>query len=493
MVQPGVSALGKKNRTTFLPRKSFNETFLPFSSGKEKSGALSLISMRASPFRLPLYLTAGSFVMLTALALMSGQSSPAQSSRREAARKGPRAVALLELPANGKARLVPISVMFEGKFYDAGSYKASPIPMALERDTVYEAVRTGVSQGLFTVIGAFHRGNEWVADGKWEPAGAARPRKRPPEPIAPRDDDQDKPPVLRRPGSDARPEDRSATASETPKPNPPEPPTANAPAATATAPVTTSADTEQSPPDNDRPVLRRGRPSEEQSNGTTGAPSPAHAPTPSIPAAKTSEQKPAAQMIPAISDAGGSEPRPYSYSVKPAEEQQLRKKMLALASAQIRDRAQQLASGGSEPAPSRTSSQKTKTSAARSAPPSFEDIQFRIFDLSNSNEPVLVLTTQARFARPAGARTSAGPDLQYHVTLVAREDISGELHKALSNVTDSTHLDILPRLELIDAVDADGDGRAELLFRQISDKGSAFVIYRVIGDQLWALFQGTPE
>jgi hypothetical protein len=179
--------------------------------------------------------------------------------------------------------------------------------------------------------------------------------------------------------------------------------------------------------------------------------------------------------------------------VKPAEEQPLRKKMLALASAQIRDRARQLASEGSEPAPARPSSQKTKTPAIRSAQPSFEDTQFRIFDLSTSNEPVLVLTTKARFHSAVGTKSSIGADLQYYVALVAREDISGELHKAFSNVTDSRHLDILPRLELIDAVDADGDGRGELLFRQASDKGSAFVIYRVIGDQLWALFQGTPE
>jgi hypothetical protein len=423
--------------------------------------------------------------MLAALALMSGQTSPAQSTRREAAHKGPRAVALLELPANGKARLVPISVMFDGKFYDAGSYKASPIPMALQRDTVYEAVRTGVSQGLFTVIGAFHRGSEWVADGKWEPAGAAPPKKRPPEPPAPRDDEQDKPPVLRRPGSEDRPEG----GSETPKPNQPAPPPANTSAATATAPVTTSADTEPSPPDKDRPVLRRGKPSEEQPNSTAGVPSPAHAPMPSVPAAKISEQKPGAQMIPAISDTGGSEPRPYSYTVKPAEEQQLRKKMLAMASTEISDRARQFASEGSESAPARTSSRKTKTPA----PMTFEDTQFRIFDLSNSNEPVLVLSAKARLSRPVGAKTNAGRDLQYYVTLVAREDISGELRKAFSNVTDSRHLDILPRLELIDAVDADGDGRGELLFRQMSDKGSGFVIYRVIGDQLWALFQGTPE
>jgi hypothetical protein len=77
------------------------------------------------------------------------------------------------------------------------------------------------------------------------------------------------------------------------------------------------------------------------------------------------------------------------------------------------------------------------------------------------------------------------------VTLVARDDIYGELHKAFASVADSDHLDAIPRLEFIDAVDADGDGRAELLFRQTAEAGSAFAIYRVIGNQLWPLFQGT--
>ena len=50
-------------------------------------------------------------------------------------------------------------------------------------------------------------------------------------------------------------------------------------------------------------------------------------------------------------------------------------------------------------------------------------------------------------------------------------------------------MDVLPRIELIDAVDADGDGRGELLFQQISDAGRRSSLYRVIGDQLWPLFQ----
>jgi len=45
--------------------------------------------------------------------------------------------------------------------------------------------------------------------------------------------------------------------------------------------------------------------------------------------------------------------------------------------------------------------------------------------------------------------------------------------------------------DLIDAVDVDGDGRAELLFHEVSDTGSAFVVYRVIGNQLYPLFQGS--
>jgi hypothetical protein len=121
----------------------------------------------------------------------------------------------------------------------------------------------------------------------------------------------------------------------------------------------------------------------------------------------------------------------------------------------------------------------------------FKDVQLRVFDLSNSNEPVLVLMANAQI--PKSAKQNAGSEVQYMVTLVAREDIYGDLHKAYANVTDSQHLDVLPRVELVDAVDADGDGRGELLFRQVSDAGSAFVIDRVIGNQLWPLFQGTPQ
>lgn len=200
------------------------------------------------------------------------------------------------------------------------------------------------------------------------------------------------------------------------------------------------------------------------------------------------------QLIPAISDADGPEPRSYAYILKTEEEQQYRKKMLALAADEIRARARKLASEtGASPEPTPRPGKSTAKSAAKPVQPSFDDEQLRVFDLSTSNEPVLVLTARARMPQIPSQKQTTASDLQYIITLVTREDINGDFHKVFSNVTDTQHLDVLPQYDLIDAVDADGDGRGELLFRQVSDAGSAFVVYRVIGDQLWPLFQGTRE
>ena len=86
----------------------------------------------------------------------------------------------------------------------------------------------------------------------------------------------------------------------------------------------------------------------------------------------------------------------------------------------------------------------------------------------------------------AGTQTSLA-QLQL-LTLVARTDIYGNLRKLYSGVTDKFHLDVTPQLELIDAVDVDGDGRGELLFRETTDAGSGYVIYRATADKLWKMF-----
>jgi len=423
-------------------------------------------------------------------------------------------VGLIELAANGKAHLIPIVIMWDGKFYDASAYKASPVPIALESETVYEAVRTGVSQGLFTVSGALHaKNNTWIGDGKWQSAAeiaAAEAKKKPAAMAKPQEEDPNAPPVLRRrdsekpkpsesgPSQSAPSQSAPQTSSAAPPGAPTSPPApASAPAASPAASLGTQASSPSAPDpvenDPNRPTLRHGKPAVRARDlkptasvampgkpavhppGTATAPSPGSA---------------SVQLIPAISDASGPEPRPYAYSMKTEEEQKFRTKMLAFAADEVRARAAQLASGPVGSAvPSHSSPHQGKIPAAKLLQPSFDDVQLRVFDLSNSNEPVLVLTTKARLPQRPNA---AGPSLEYYVTLVVRSDIYGELHKAFANVTDNQHLDALPRFELIDAVDVDGDGRGELLFRQSSDAGTAFVVYRVIGDQLWPLFQGTP-
>ena len=94
----------------------------------------------------------------------------AQIASRPARSKGPRALGLLELAPNGVAHLIPVTIMYDGQFYDASAYKASPVPMALDSETVYEAVKTGVSLGLFTVTGAGQIKGSWIGQGIWRPA-----------------------------------------------------------------------------------------------------------------------------------------------------------------------------------------------------------------------------------------------------------------------------------------------------------------------------------
>jgi hypothetical protein len=438
--------------------------------------------MAVSPACTTLYRTLRWIVILAGFGLILGQVVPAQFAARQAAPKGPRALGLLQLASNGKAHLIPITILYDGQFYDAGAYKAAPVPMALESGTVYEAVHTGVSAGLFTVSGALEANHTWIGDGTWQSAStlaAAAAAKEKQATSKPPAEPQEGPPVLRRAGPE--------------KPKPPEPAQSAPPATPHPAPsASTTASSAHSVPvveeDPDRPMLRRGAPPPGERKKPTASPAmPATGDVPA-PATPGSAVSGAMQLIPAISDSDGPDPRPYAYSLKPEEEQKLRKKILELAADEVRARANQFAAESIGSAAATRTSSKLGT-GAKSPQPIFEVVQLRVFDLSNSNEPVVVLTTKARMpVRPK----IGGPDLQYLLVLVARDDVYGELHKAFASITDTQHLDVLPRLELIDAVDADGDGRGELLFRQISDMGSGFVVYRVIGDRLWPLFQGTP-
>jgi len=417
--------------------------------------------------------------ILLAIAFMLFPMGSAQIAKRKPADKGPRALGLLELASNGKAHLLPVAIMIDGRFYDAGAYKADPVPMALQSDIVYEAVKTGVSQGIFTTAGAFHNSTEgWVADGKWrtqaqidadKAKAKAEAEKR--NQKAPADQDLGGPPKLKR-GAEGSPQSsKSQPPSSTPaSSSPTNPPSTGTTASSSdSGPKLTKRAPEQqaaasSIDDANRPTLRHQAPSEATHEQTKAG-------------GEAEPLKGPLEFIPAISDPDGPDPRPYSYQMKPDEEEALMKKMQAMAADEVRARAAHLTQ----------QSTTTKTPSAKkpkAAPaPEFHDPQLRVFDLSNSNEPVLVLTAQAKL--PAN-------DLDFMVALVARQDIYGDLHKVFAQTTDDKHLDAVPRYDLIDAVDANGDGVGELLFKESWDSGTAYAIYSVIGDQLWPLFEGKP-
>jgi hypothetical protein len=427
---------------------------------------------------------------------------PAQMAKRPQVSKGPRALGLIELPADGKPQLIPIAIMVNGKFYDATAYKADPVPMALEPQTVYEGVKAGVSQGLFTVTTPGRTGSTWLGRGVWESAEARRAAAIPKEPAKAKQD-PDARPILRRGGSKPKSEEAGTPDSQQ-KPGPTGPaPGASSDTAQAKAQPAAQAGAPQTPPaeeDPNRPVLRRGKP-EAQPGEETASP-------PAIPAASTNTQVAAsrketagkgetgasasagkgepptaakakpARLIAAISDAGGPDFNPYTYEVKPEEEQAFRKKMQALAAAELVKRY-----GASTAEPKRT---RTGQIAA-TREPKFEDVDLQIFDVANSNEPILVFSADGHKDAPDGTAVT------YYITVVARSDINGDLRKLFLQITDTKHLDAYPRLQLIDAVDADGDGRGDLLFREISDNGRGYVIYRVSADVLWKMYDSLAE
>jgi hypothetical protein len=452
---------------------------------------------------------------------------------------GPRALGVLRITASGKATLVPITILIGGKFYDASAYKAAPVPMALESGTIYEGERTGNSQGLFTLDGAQHSTvansqTPWIGTGKWFAAGteAAKTTLKA-EDVPVGIETSDAPPRLSRTGTatkDASP--AAPPASTTPSstgssgappastPQKPStgtstgnsgsaPPTSTPPAAGSptppaaeSKPANTDADSHAKESDNNsgagdsnRPRLRRGKPvdplpDEEIPGYSKLGAKPATAPAD---AAKTSAAAPAlvpVQLIPAISDATGPDPRSFTFEWLKGEEGERLQQMTDFAKQQVRAYVDTMAKN-------QIPAKRPGPQAARHKPvePILENAHMVAYDLWTTNQPIIVFSAEAHLPPAAGsAQAAADPAPQYSITIVARTDIYNNLHKLYLSVTDKNHLDITPRLELVDAVDADGDGRGELLFRETSDAGGGWLIYRASADKLWKVFDSlNPE
>ncbi len=429
-------------------------------------------------------------------------------------KRGPRALAVLEFLPGGGARLVPVALWIDDRFYDASLYGANPEPMALQPETVYEATNYGESTGLFTVTTPEQVKGNWVGAGQWKPhralddqiakQAASKPKK------AQADNPLNDRPTLKRAGSGGSSSSSSSgssgdassssgtapssgsasssTSSTSPPPSGPSdrptlkkpsdsstPPPDSQPQATAASSPSTSSSS-ASPDENDpnRPVLRRGRAGSSTASASEPYDAAATQPTPATKAGQaqvmpTTTSQLGRRSYPAISDAGQHEMRSLLYPMNSVERTDKTDQMSALALNEVR----------------KFVAKRTTPGLPKTA--TITDFDLRGYDLEYTNSPTLVFTGKLPVA---SAKALRGGEFDYFVTVVAREDLNGTPIEIFSSVTDSNHLDAFSRMEIIDAVDADANGRGDLLFRLYSDTGVSYSLYRVYPYEMKKVFEG---
>jgi hypothetical protein len=228
--------------------------------------------------------------------------------------------------------------------------------------------------------------------------------------------------------------------------------------------------------DPDRPRLSHGKPV------ATEAP---------LQATKLTGVPPDLQQMAAISDPVNREEHPYSYpwpDPSEATRMQAAIEQLAIKAA---------LSGGIAPSaligptatpakPAKTTT--TKSASTRKAQPQqpqavLSDKDFHAYELSYNGGATLVFTAKATLGPDKSGATQ-----EKYVTIIAQPDFNGDPQLRLQSVTDPKHLDITPRMKLVDAVDTNGDGRAELIFELMRASDRQFAIYVIRGLQAQQAF-----
>jgi hypothetical protein len=357
--------------------------------------------------------------------------------------RGPRAISVVgwndETPAPKPytSVLIPIAVLDEGRYYDANLYQAQPAPLAVDTGVIYDVLDHGEPIGTFSVGGAQQKKGEWYGTGVFDPKGQedgpAKPAASGVKTAKSTSPDDDTRPKLRR-----------------------------GPAPAATPKLEDNPELAKIDRDPNRPKLKRG------------------APQPELGPPKNSDwestiQSPKMHLLPAVSDSSGPEPHGFTFHYKAGEEANLRAAMEKLARAELAKNA------GTHSVAATASSKRTgpRQAHAVSATPvlQFQDAHFAAYDVNSNNAPMMVYSANA-----------VVNGTKKYITVAAWEEIDQTLRKVFTRITDDAHLDVYPRLELVDAFDANGKGRGELLFRAYGDRGSRFVLYHPGPDSLELLF-----
>jgi hypothetical protein len=390
------------------------------------------------------------------------------------------------------ARLVPITIFINGHLEDAGVYLSRPAPFALQTGDVYSIERAGDPIGTLDLdlarnVVTRRSATDDAPLTAWYGYGYFAPPKPPPPPKALQavtpgkivstsgaEDSEDRPTLLRR--------DDSAPASST----------------TPGKPGTTTA-SNVPPPDDDpeRPTLRHRDPvdetkrKKEKPGGYVSGPATSLNDDPNrpslhrgIPAAQLEASRlegnppvAALHQLVAVSDPANREPHIFSRDWDSATEH-----TQTLADLQTIGRnriANYLAANhlATISAPTKMTPRTTPTrTAARkpaAAPLLLNDEDLRAYTLSYGGLPTFVYTVASPIATGG----------EVCLTIVAQRLPSGELQLALTSITDTAHLDRVPWLRPIDAVDVDWSHRASLLFELRAQNSRQFALYRLVTAQ----------
>jgi hypothetical protein len=429
---------------------------------------------------------ASSIAMLVLMAAPAFAQYPGHI--ENAKKKAPtvRAIAVLEWTGDmGKpnaSRIIPISV-FDGEQYQPGGlYLAKPEPLALEPGTEYVLQDAGIARGLFDINTAHDVDGYWFGYGSWKPmappARKAKPKQGRNMPQVVTDAGNGRPHFKGRDSSgsststDSSSGSTSPPASSNPPAGDPDRPTlrrrsdspASAPATNASSADAAAPETPLGGADPDRPRIMHGQqtPKDDiQPVELTGTPSGLQ------------------QMI-AVSDAGEGEGHPFVYLWSDPADSDKMKEQMEIAAGNAIAAAAPPAKTTPKPHTATTVAQRRRAAAAAAAPPkpAFTNERFKAYELTYSGGATLVFT---------GETTDHAGKVKY-VTLIAQPDFSGVPKVLFKSVTDDDHLDVTPRMRLVDAVDAKADNRGDLVFELRSHRDREFVIYRISGGQAEQVF-----
>ena len=430
-----------------------------------------------------------------------------------------RAIAVLEyvgpLDHPTASRLVPIAVWDGDNYQPGGQYLAQPVPLTVQTGTQYILEKTGDPKGFFNVKAASNANGSWIAIGNYQKPEPPHYAKLQPSQIAPlmfgggngkphfahvpagdtaqgaakpattaqnNTANADGPTLHRRPGDsgDSGSQDTASSRSNAPPVDPDRPimrePTApspsSKPAGTATL-GTQAPETATTAADPNRPHFEYGNSqSVEKLDKET-----------KIEITRLEGHPLHLEQMVAVSDAVNRPTHSYVYSwPDPDQEAKMKSGLEKIA--------QQLLA---QSAPAKPAPQEVKTAvhhratrhsrrAAEKEPaqptlPALTDIQFKAFQLSYGSGATLV------FSATTGQDESAR-----YITLIAQPDFNGTPIILFKSITSWPALNYVPRMKLIDAVDTNADGRAELIFALETQNSRRYAIYGVQNNTVQQLY-----